>query len=167
MGDGPVLIGYDGSSSAADAIKLAASLLGARPVLVVSVWSHVPVETVGYGATADFSAAAPAYFSDVDSTVEQQAGEMAEQGARVAREAGLEAEARPAQGSSAWRGIVDAAEAVDAAMIVVGARGLSGLKSALLGSTSKGVLSHAGRPVLVVPVAQEDQGAGSESSAGG
>lgn len=150
MADGPVLIGYDGSPSAADAITLAASVLGARPVIVVSVWSPAPVETVGYGATADFSVAAPAYFSDVDSTIEKRARETAEQGAKLVREHGLEAEARAAQGSSAWRGIVDAAEAVDAAVVVVGARGLSGLKSALFGSTSKGVLHHAGRPVLVV-----------------
>ena len=150
MGEGPVLIGYDGSPSAAEAIGLAASLLGARPAIVVSVWSPAPVETMAYGGAGDFSAAAPAYFSDVDSTIEQQAREMAERGARIAREAGLEAEARSAQASSAWQGIVDAAAAADAAAIVVGARGLSGIKSALLGSTSKGVLHHAGRPVLVV-----------------
>ena len=150
MAEAPVLIGYDGSPSAAEAIALAASLLGARPAVVVSVWSPAPVEAVGYGATADFSVAAPAYFSDVDNTIEKQAREMAEQGARIAREAGFDAEARSAQGNSAWPGIVDAAAAVDAAAIVVGARGLSGLKSVLLGSTSKGVLNHAGRPVLVV-----------------
>ena len=155
MADGPVLIGYDGSPSAADAILQAASLLGARPAVVVSVWSPAPVQTVGYGATGDFATAAPAYFSDVDSTLETQAREMAERGARIAREAGFEAEARSAQGSSAWQGIVDAAQAVDAAVIVVGARGLSGLKSALVGSTSKGVLHHAGRPVLVVQHSDE------------
>jgi nucleotide-binding universal stress UspA family protein len=150
MADGPILIGYDGSPSAAEAIGVAASLLGARPAVVVSVWSPAPVETVAYGATGDFASAAPAYFSDVDSTIEKQAVEMAERGARIAREAGFEAEARSAQGNSGWQGIVDTAAAVDAAAIVVGARGLSGLKSVLLGSTSKGVLHHAGRPVLVV-----------------
>jgi len=150
MAEAPVLIGYDGSPSAAEAITLAASLLGARPAVVVSVWTPAPVQAVGYGATPDFSVAAPAYFSDVDSTIEKQAREMAERGARVAREAGFDAEGRSAQGNSAWQGIVDAADAADAAAIVVGARGLSGLKSALLGSTSKGVLHHAGRPVLVV-----------------
>ena len=157
MADDPVLIGYDGSPSAAEAIAQAAKLLGARPAVVVSVWSPAPVEAV-YGATGDFSVAAPTYFSDVDSTIEQQAREMAEQGARVAREAGFEAEARSAQGNSAWQGIVDAAQAVDAAVIVVGARGLSGLKSALLGSTSKGVLHHAGRPVLVVEQQPDESG---------
>jgi nucleotide-binding universal stress UspA family protein len=39
---------------------------------------------------------------------------------------------------------------LDAELIVVGSRGLSRVKSALLGSTSRELLAHAGRPVLVV-----------------
>jgi nucleotide-binding universal stress UspA family protein len=42
---------------------------------------------------------------------------------------------------------------VDADLIVVGSRGLSRMKSMLLGSTSRDLLAHAGRPVLVVPPA--------------
>lgn len=41
-------------------------------------------------------------------------------------------------------------EARGATMAVVGARGLTGLKSVLLGSTSKHVMHHATCPVLVV-----------------
>lgn len=39
---------------------------------------------------------------------------------------------------------------LDADLIVVGSRGLSRLKGALLGSTSRELLAHAGRTVLVV-----------------
>jgi nucleotide-binding universal stress UspA family protein len=39
---------------------------------------------------------------------------------------------------------------LDADLIVVGSRGLSRVKSALLGGTSRELLAHAGRPVLVV-----------------
>ena len=49
-----------------------------------------------------------------------------------------------------WAAIVDAAEQLDAAAIVLGSRGLTGLKNVLLGSVSEGVVRHAGRPVLVV-----------------
>jgi nucleotide-binding universal stress UspA family protein len=152
MAGGTVLIAYDGSPGAANAITVAGSLFQAHDAIVVSVWSPVPVETVAYGAavTGDFSPTAPAYFSDLEPTLERQAAETAEQGARIAREAGLEAEPRTAAAGDAWRGVIETAEAVDAAAIVVGARGLSGLKSALLGSTSNAVLHHTKRPVLVV-----------------
>jgi nucleotide-binding universal stress UspA family protein len=39
---------------------------------------------------------------------------------------------------------------LDADLIVVGSRGLSRMKRALFGSTSRELLAHAGRPVLVV-----------------
>jgi nucleotide-binding universal stress UspA family protein len=39
---------------------------------------------------------------------------------------------------------------VDADLIVIGSRGLGRVKSAILGSTSREVLAHADRPVLVV-----------------
>ena len=45
------------------------------------------------------------------------------------------------------------AERMAADLIVIGSRGLGGVTSALLGSVSKGVLKHAGRPVLIVRAA--------------
>ena len=50
-----------------------------------------------------------------------------------------------------WRAICDVAGEIDAATIVLGARGLSQVASLLLGSVSSAVLVHAKRPVLVVP----------------
>lgn len=50
--------------------------------------------------------------------------------------------------------IVRLASEAGVGLIVVGSRGLGRVKSAFLGSTSREVLAHAGRPVLVVkPVA--------------
>jgi hypothetical protein len=39
----------------------------------------------------------------------------------------------------------------DADVIVLGTRGLTGVKSVLLGSVSRGVLTHADRAVMIVP----------------
>ena len=46
--------------------------------------------------------------------------------------------------------IVDEARAMGADLVVVGSRGHSGLETAVLGSTSSGILDHAPCPVLVV-----------------
>jgi nucleotide-binding universal stress UspA family protein len=55
----------------------------------------------------------------------------------------------------AWRppaaAILEAARSHDAALIVVGARGIGTLRAAVLGSVSSKVLHEADRPVLVVP----------------
>ena len=56
---------------------------------------------------------------------------------------------------SAWHALLDLADEIDAAAVVVGSRGLSGVKSMLLGSVSAGVLHHASRPVLVAPPADQ------------
>lgn len=47
--------------------------------------------------------------------------------------------------------IVAVATELDAGVIVMGTRGLNGVKSFLLGSVSHHVAQHADRPVLVVP----------------
>ncbi len=47
--------------------------------------------------------------------------------------------------------ILAEAAGIDAEAIVLGSRGLTGVKSLLLGSVTHAVLQHADRPVLVVP----------------
>ena len=56
-------------------------------------------------------------------------------------------------GAPTWQGIVDVADEINAAVIVVGSRGLNGLEEAIKGSVSHAVAEHAGRPVLIVPPA--------------
>jgi nucleotide-binding universal stress UspA family protein len=51
--------------------------------------------------------------------------------------------------------LVHLADERGAALLVLGSRGLSGLRSRLLGSTSHAVLRHAHGPVMVIPAAHE------------
>ena len=50
-----------------------------------------------------------------------------------------------------WRGVVGVADEIGAAVIVLGSRGLTGVRELLEGSLSHEVAEHARRPVLVVP----------------
>ena len=58
----------------------------------------------------------------------------------------------------AWQGILEVADDVDASVIVVGSRGLKGVKELIEHSMSRALAAHASRPVLVIPPA------GSQSS---
>ena len=49
-----------------------------------------------------------------------------------------------------WKTIVEIANRYDAAAIVMGSRGLTGLQSMLLGSVSSAIVHHADRPTLII-----------------
>jgi len=154
---GPVLIAFDGSPAAEHALKEAAALLGKRPALVVSVWKEgvgfetleLPGATVGMPpAPIDVSTAL-----EIEQEVKEQAQRLAQHGAELARQAGMDAEglavADEVQVTIAET-IVDVAEKRDAAAIVMGAHGRGRLSEALLGSTTRDVIHRAECPVVVV-----------------
>lgn len=145
MPDAPILICYDGSDGAQRAIEAAAALLGPRRAVVVDYGPPVtPAESL-----AVFVPVAPAAaFEDVN---EDDAQRRAEAGAERARQAGFSAEAVGGVAAPTWQGIVELAEQLDAPVIVLGSRGLSGAEEAFEGSVSHQVAEHAGRPVLIVP----------------
>jgi len=89
----------------------------------------------------------------VDPVAEVNALARAKAGARLAEWAGFEAEARTDAALDVWQGIDRVAEEIDAAAIVIGSRGLRGLRASLEGSVSRQVEATARRPVLLVPSA--------------
>jgi nucleotide-binding universal stress UspA family protein len=146
--DGPLLIGYDGSEHAKDAIRSAAALLTIKDVLVVTVWQ--PTSDVGafawYGAGPDM-----VNFAELDRAGAEAGGRVAEEGAQIAREAGLRAESIAIEATPpVWKTIVHTADLHHASVIVMGSRGLTGLRSMLLGSVSNAVVHHTDRPTLVI-----------------
>ena len=142
----PVLLCDDGSDGAAQAVRDAGTLLGPRPALALHVW-----QSAAAGALAVASGGLAGFPTDVDerlaAAAEDQAGEAAERG----RAAGFDATPLAVEAvGPVWQAILDVAQEHEASVIVVGARGLSGLQKVLLGSVSEKVVGHADRPVLVL-----------------
>jgi nucleotide-binding universal stress UspA family protein len=95
---------------------------------------------------------------ELDEVDRRAAERIAEEGARLARAAGFDAEPLALREErKAWRTLLATAERHQASVIVVGAHGKSGLGRALLGSVSTAVVHHATQPVLVVPGAAGDE----------
>jgi nucleotide-binding universal stress UspA family protein len=147
MEDAPILICYDGSADSDRAIVAAAALLGPRRAVVVDIG---PLLTGSESIAALSSVVPGTAFEDMNMN---GAMEKARAGAGRAREAGFNAEPRAELAEPFWQGIVDVADEIDAAVIVIGSRGLKGIREQFEGSVSHEVAAHAGRPVLIVPPA--------------
>lgn len=145
MNDAPILICYDGSDGAQRAIDAAAALFGRRRAVVLDVG---PFLTEAESVAVIGPVTPGAAFEEVN---EDSARERATAGAEQARKAGFDAEPRADLGAPTWEDIVDVAEEIDAAVIVLGSRGLRGARELFKGSVSHEVAEHAGRPVLIVP----------------
>jgi nucleotide-binding universal stress UspA family protein len=156
----PVLIAYDGSDAARRAIRETAELFGSRRALVVTVWEpSLPYElAAGMQPPAGSVDIAPPPVVDVESaeeiddTLQARAERVAQGGAALAKSLGLQAEPLVAaeEGLNVADAIVELARERDAAAIVVGSRGLTGLRARLEGSTSNAVAKHAPCAVVIV-----------------
>jgi nucleotide-binding universal stress UspA family protein len=150
--NGPILFCFDGSDEAASAIASAARMLAQRVAVVLTAWERA-ADWLPYDPATIVTAPVSRFVAralGLDEIACEVARETAERGVEVARAAGFKANARIAEGKI-WRSICDVAEELDAEAIVVGARGLSRVQSALLGSVSSAVAVHAHRPVLIIP----------------
>lgn len=152
--DAPVLIAYDGSDTARRAVREAAKLFGSRRVLVVTVWepglayeSEIPMTGVEMPVVpVDIEGA-----RKLEEELHQRAVRTAQAGAELAQSVGLQATGLAvADEVHVADAIVGAARKRGVAAIVVGSRGLKGLRARLEGSTSKAVLKGAPCPVVVV-----------------
>lgn len=145
-----ILIAYDGSADSRAALEFAAKHLTTQSTVIVTVWEPLLVQLKRHPI------AGPALFTDQGEEWKELAEHRAKEGAELARAAGLPdvSYRAVADNESIWQTIVDAADELDASLIVTGSRGLSGVRSVLLGSVSNHVLHHAHRPTLIVPPAK-------------
>ena len=147
-----VLIAYDGTDNARRAVKYAGRFLAAERVVVLTVWTPirsgpdpVSVELDGPPDPADD----PEEEHDI---AYADALRTNDEGAALATTAGLNAEGMcaPVLGT-VWRTVIDAADRIDADLVVSGTRGTTGLRSLLQSSVADHILRHGRRPVLIVP----------------
>jgi nucleotide-binding universal stress UspA family protein len=152
----PVLIAYDGSDAAHRAIHKTAELLGSRRALVLTVWkpglSADEVTAVRGGTrTIAPSPVEVEEAEEVHDALQARAERIAEEGAELAKSLGLESEALAvANKGTVAETIIELARERDVAAIIVGSRGLSGLRARLEGSVSMAVLKRSPCPVLIV-----------------
>jgi nucleotide-binding universal stress UspA family protein len=142
----PVILCYDGSKEAADAIAYAGELLRGRPAIVVTAWRPVIEEALSTGMTRP--TADP---SEVNKREQESAAQTAARGARLASQAGFEARPLAVRADGPlWVAIELAAEDANANLIVCTTR-RSGVTAALPGNLARALVNHASCPVLVVP----------------
>ena len=140
---GPVVVAYDGSELSRLAIDEAGLLLSAgREALVVCVWQpfdvgFVPVDDAPFDAKQARA-------------VQAAAERTATAGASLAEAAGFTARSLAVEAAPTWKGIVATAEECEAAAIVLGSHGRSGLTGKLLGSVAAAVADHSRRTVVIV-----------------
>ena len=150
-----VIVAYDGSAPAREAIVAAAKLLRGCRILVVTVWEEglaymAPPAAPGEGLMMT-EPVDPEVAHGVDVALHNDAEQVARKGAEMAGSLGLEAEPLSLPDArNVADTLLDLVREQRAAAIVVGSRGLRGIRARLEGSTSKGLLAHAPCPVLVV-----------------
>jgi nucleotide-binding universal stress UspA family protein len=148
-----ILLCYDGSEDARAAINHAGELLGGQPATVLTIWEPF-IEVLTHSAYGFGMTAGMVNIEEIDNANRDAAEVRAQEGAELARHAGLDAQSRAdTRTTTVAEVILETARELNARAIVVGSRGLTGVKSLLLGSVSHRVIQHADRPVIVVPSA--------------
>jgi nucleotide-binding universal stress UspA family protein len=154
--DGPLLLCYEGSEDATQAIEHAGRVLGGRDALVVTVWQPTPALS---GFASAGSTDSTFDFVEVDRAAADLSERVARDGVRIAHQAGLHAKPVAVEASGpVWRTIVEIADLHDAAIIAMGSRGLTGLRPMRLGSVSSAIVHHADRPTLIIRQCTQQSG---------
>lgn len=148
--DGPVLFAFDGSDGARRAIAEGAARLSGRVGLVVSVWSSME-RSAGLGRLAVPDSVTREAIDRLDASAEQAAAALTAEGVEQLTAAGWAAQAvTRSTTTNVWAALLAVAAEHDVSTIVAGSRGLSGLKAAVLGSVSSGLVHNSTVPVLLV-----------------
>lgn len=138
-----VIVGLDGSPESRAAAEWAAreAKLRGLPLKLVHVWEPVP----------EPMAQAPLLGAETQQHWSERIPRESAEGLRL-RHPGVEITAEQFSGRPAD---VLTSQAKDAALLVLGSRGMSGVGGFLVGSVGQGVLAHAERPVVLVRAGEQ------------
>jgi nucleotide-binding universal stress UspA family protein len=147
-----LLVAYDGSETAAAAMRVAAHLFPRAHALVILVRApEIGIDEMALARIAVPDSVIAAGAAEHERAARARAEQLLERGRLIAERAGLQAAAEIRESVSPWRAVADAASDAQVDLIVCGSRGQGPFSRALLGSTSSSLLYHADRSVLVVP----------------
>jgi nucleotide-binding universal stress UspA family protein len=150
----PLLLCFDGSEEAAEAIRRAGALMPGREAVVLTV--AVPAgDQLPLDPLSDLVGRFSGLYRDWDESVAELAEHQARRGCELAAESGLAPRPLTATGKAAPT-ILRIADEQDVDVIVLGERRRAAF-GGLLGSVAARVVQHATRPVLVVPARTERQ----------
>lgn len=155
MGNGPVILGFDGTPVSERMVAEAGELLGRREALVVTVWERGRVFDMAAVPASSLTGPVPPLdlraAEQIDQAAHDSAQRTAHWGAELARNAGFRAEGLAvADELTVAETLVRLATEHKASAIGLGAHRHGRLSELLLGSTSKDVLRLAPCPVVVV-----------------
>ncbi len=141
-----ILVPTDFSDDAQHALDIAiewAKKYGSRVVLLHAYHVDLPFISPAYGGDVILP---DTFFTEYGDQAKKQIEELA---AETASKSGLDVSG-VAVDSHAWMAILDEAERLPADLIVMGTRGLTGIKHIALGSTAERIVRKAKCPVLTV-----------------
>ena len=139
-----LLVPIDGSPTSELAVEKAIGLAKAFDSKVTAIYVVDPYPFTGVGA--DFAYGQGQYLN----AAKAAATEALANARNAMEQAGVRVTTATVESHSPWRGILDAAQAGGADLIVIGSHGRSGIEKLVLGSVAQRVVSHTKLPVLLV-----------------
>ncbi|MCA1840079.1 MAG: universal stress protein [Actinomycetota bacterium] len=143
-----IVTGTDGSETAGVAVKQAADLAKTFGAKLHLVSAYRPVAQVAI-STGDTPVIMPEQIEELDKELSARVDGLLSRISDQLKEQGIEVEVHSVAGDAS-DALLDTAEYVGADLIVVGNRGMGGVKRFLLGSVPNNVSHHATCNVLIV-----------------
>jgi nucleotide-binding universal stress UspA family protein len=139
-----ILVPVDGSETAQMAVDKATALAKAFGSQVTVIYVIDPYPFTGVGT--DFAYGQAEYLNAATA----EANEAVRLAKQSFADSGVSVDTSVVEAHTAWRGIVEAGDSLQADLIVMGSHGRNALEKLVLGSVAQAVLSHTKLPVLVV-----------------